>query len=88
MNSFDQMIPILKTKAFNMVWTDRIGYVDNVSSEWYLKLIREDQRAEAVAIKRQKKDFLLMLKASKKSRLIRLKRIERCIFTTDYAILD
>ena len=82
------MIPILKTKAFNMVWTDRIGYVDNVSSEWYLKLIREDQRAEAVAIKRQKKDFLLMLKASKKARVIKLERIERCIFTTDYAILD
>jgi len=84
MNSFDQMITILKTKRFNMVNTD----VDNESSEWYLKILREDQRAEFFAIKRQKKDFLLMLKASKKSRLIKLKRLERCIFTTDYAILD
>ena len=88
MNSFDQMIPILKTKSFNMIWTDRIGYVDNVSSEWYLKLLREDRNAEAAALKRQEKDFLLMLEASKKTRLIKLKRIERCIFTTDYAILD
>ena len=84
MNSFDQMIPILKTKRFNMVNTD----VDNESSEWYLKILREDQRAESVAIKRQEKIFYGILKSSKKSRLIRLKRIDSCIFTTDYAILD
>jgi len=84
MNSFDQMITILKTKRFNMVNTD----VDNESSEWYLKILREDQRAEFVAIKRQEKIFYGILKASKKSRLIRLKRIDSCIFTTDYAILD
>ena len=71
MNSFDQMITILKTKRFNMVNTD----VDNESSEWYLKILREDQRAESVAIKRQEKIFYGILKASKKSRLIRLKRI-------------
>ena len=86
MNSFDQMIPILKQNI--PLYLTRGYLVNNEASNYYLRGIKEDQRAEAVAIKRQKRDFMLMLKASKKSRLIKLKRLERCIFTTDYAILD
>ncbi len=86
MNSFDQMIPILKQ---NIPFYLTRGYlVNNEASNYYLQGIKEDQRAESVAIKRQKKIFYGILKASKKSRLIRLKRIDSCIFTTDYAILD
>ena len=77
------MIPLLQTKSFNF----KRG-VDNASSEYYLRTIRSEENREAFAIKRQEKDFLLMLETSKKSRVIKLKRIERCIFTTDYAILD
>ena len=86
MNSFDQMIPILKRNI--PLYLTRGYLVNNEASNSYLRGIKEDQRAESVAIKRQEKDFLLMLEASKKSRVIKLKRIERCIFTTDYAILD
>jgi len=86
MNSFDQMIPILKQ---NIPFYITRGYiVNNGASNYYLQGIREDKRAESVAIKRQEKIFYGILKASKKSRLIRLKRIDSCIFTTDYAILD
>jgi hypothetical protein len=86
MNSFDQMIPILKQ---NIPFYLTRGYlVNNEASNYYLRGIKEDQRAESVAIKRQEKIFYGILKASKKSRLIRLKRIDSCIFTTDYAILD
>ena len=86
MNSFDQMIPILKLNI--PLYLTRGYLVNNEASNYYLRGIKEDQRAESVAIKRQEKDFLLMLEASKKSRVIKLKRIELCIFTTDYAILD
>jgi hypothetical protein len=86
MNSFDQMIPILKQNI--PLYLTRGYLVNNEASNYYLQGIKEDQRAESVAIKRQEKIFYGILKASKKSRLIRLKRIDSCIFTTDYAILD
>ena len=86
MNSFDQMIPILKQNI--PLYLTRGYLVNNEASNYYLRGIKEDQRAEAVAIKRQEKIFYGILKSSKKSRLIRLKRIDSCIFTTDYAILD
>jgi len=86
MNSFDQMIPILKQ---NIPFYITRGYiVNNGASNYYLQGIREDKRAESVAIKRQEKIFHGILEACKESRLIRLKRIDSCIFTTDYAILD
>ena len=86
MNSFDQMIPILKQ---NIPFYITRGYiVNNVASNYYLQGIQEDKRAESVAIKRQEKIFYGILEASKESRLIRLKRIDSCIFTTDYEILD
>ena len=86
MNSFDQMIPILKQ---NIPFYITRGYiVNNGPSNYYLQGIREDKRAESVAIKRQEKIFYGILEASKESRLIRLKRIDSCIFTTDYEILD
>ena len=86
MNSFDQMIPILKQNI--PLYLTRGYLVNNEASNYYLRGIKEDQRAESVAIKRQEKIFYGILKSSKKSRLIRLKRIDSCIFTTDYAILD
>ena len=86
MNSFDQMIPILKQNI--PLYLTRGYLVNNEASNYYLRGIKEDQRAESVAIKRQEKIFYGILKASKKSRLIRFKRIDSCIFTTDYAILD
>ena len=86
MNSFDQMIPILKQNI--PLYLTR-GYLVNIeASNYYLQGIRKDKRAESVAIKRQEKIFYGILEASKESRLIRLKRIDSCIFTTDYAILD
>ena len=86
MNSFDQMIPILKQNI--PLYLTRGYLVNNEASNYYLRGIKEDQRAESVAIKRQEKIFYGILKSSKKSRLIKLKRIDSCIFTTDYAILD
>lgn len=86
MNSFDQMIPILKQNI--PLYLTRGYLVNDEASNYYLRGIKKDQRAESVAIKRQEKIFYGILKSSKKSRLIRLKRIDSCIFTTDYAILD
>ena len=86
MNSFDQMIPILKQNI--PLYLTRGYLVNNEASNYYLQGIRKDKRAESFAIKRQEKIFYGILEASKESRLIRLKRIDSCIFTTDYAILD
>jgi hypothetical protein len=86
MNSFDQMIPILKQNI--PLYLTRGYLVNNEASNYYLQGIRKDKRAESVAIKRQEKIFYGILEAFKESRLIRLKRIDSCIFTTDYAILD
>ncbi len=86
MNAIEFMLSILERNI--PLYLTRGHLVDNVSSDNYLSKLEADQRREARALSRQEKKFNSILESVKKKRPIKLKKIECCIFTTDYEILD